>query len=231
MPGATLGTGNSVMIKTKSGLRSHGVYSQVRRQILTREANKLMKVWLWTWGSVTTERGQFCASVCKLRLLIGPSAASLPSWLTESLFCWRDYWAQLEHDFSRPLLKMTQWVKNLPVMQETQEMQVLSLGPLEKGTARPLQFSCLENSMDRGTWQVPVHGVAMTEQRTLFFTTEPPRKPQRDVGRLPKGRDASSSFTLLVLPRCLTFQPLALGEPLFKCRLYLVLCNDLHSSY
>ena len=24
----------------------------------------------------------------------------------------------------------------------------------------PLQYSCLENPMDRGTWQVTVHGVA-----------------------------------------------------------------------
>ena len=47
-------------------------------------------------------------------------------------------------------------VKNLPA---TQESQVQSLGqedPLEKRMAAyPLQYSCLENSMDRGT----VHGV------------------------------------------------------------------------
>ena len=24
----------------------------------------------------------------------------------------------------------------------------------------PLQYSCLENSMDRGAWQAPVHGIA-----------------------------------------------------------------------
>ena len=29
-----------------------------------------------------------------------------------------------------------------------------------KGNCNPLQYSCLENSMDRGTWQVTVHGVA-----------------------------------------------------------------------
>ena len=37
---------------------------------------------------------------------------------------------------------------------------VLSLGqedPLEKGMATPLQYSCLENSMDRGAWQAIVH--------------------------------------------------------------------------
>ena len=30
----------------------------------------------------------------------------------------------------------------------------------EEGNGYPLQYSCLENSMDRGTWQATVHGVA-----------------------------------------------------------------------
>ena len=29
-----------------------------------------------------------------------------------------------------------------------------------KGNGNPLQYSCLENSMDRGAWQATVHGVA-----------------------------------------------------------------------
>ena len=28
-----------------------------------------------------------------------------------------------------------------------------------KGTGNPLQYSCLENPMDRGAWQATVHGV------------------------------------------------------------------------
>ena len=28
-----------------------------------------------------------------------------------------------------------------------------------KGNGNPLQYFCLENPMDRGTWQTPVHGV------------------------------------------------------------------------
>ena len=27
----------------------------------------------------------------------------------------------------------------------------------------PFQYPCLENSMDRGTWQAPVHGVAKSQ--------------------------------------------------------------------
>ena len=45
--------------------------------------------------------------------------------------------------------------------QEIQERQVQSLGwkdPLGKEMASPFQYSCLENSMDRGAWWATVHG-------------------------------------------------------------------------
>ena len=47
-------------------------------------------------------------------------------------------------------------------MQKMQEMWVWSLGregPLEYKMATPPQYSCLENSMDRGAWWAIVHGV------------------------------------------------------------------------
>ena len=31
------------------------------------------------------------------------------------------------------------------------------------GSENPLQYSCLENSMDRGAWQTTVHGVAKSQ--------------------------------------------------------------------
>ena len=40
------------------------------------------------------------------------------------------------------------------------------------GNGYPLQYSCLENSLDRGAWWATVHGIAesdMTEQLTLFL--------------------------------------------------------------
>ena len=46
------------------------------------------------------------------------------------------------------------------------ETQVLSLGreePPEKGMLRPLQYSCLENPMDRGAWQATVHGISKSQ--------------------------------------------------------------------
>ena len=32
--------------------------------------------------------------------------------------------------------------------------------PSGEGNGNPLQYSCLENSIDRGAWQATVHGVA-----------------------------------------------------------------------
>ena len=32
--------------------------------------------------------------------------------------------------------------------------------PLREGNGNPLQYSCLENSMDRGAWQATVHRIA-----------------------------------------------------------------------
>ena len=58
-----------------------------------------------------------------------------------------------------------------------QEMWVQSPGwedPFrEKKNGNPLQYSCLENSMDRGAWWAIIHGV--TKSQTQFFNqTTPP---------------------------------------------------------
>ena len=37
--------------------------------------------------------------------------------------------------------------------------------PLEWGHGNPLQYYCLENPMDRGTWRAAVHGVAKSWPR------------------------------------------------------------------
>ena len=50
-------------------------------------------------------------------------------------------------------------VKNLPVAPETWVQSLSREDPLGKGIGYPLQYSCLENSMDRGVWQAAVHGV------------------------------------------------------------------------
>ena len=66
---------------------------------------------------------------------------------------------------------MAQTVKNLPEMQETWLQSLGHEGTLEKEMATLLQYSCLENPVDRGVWWAIVHGVAksdMTEQHFLL---------------------------------------------------------------
>ena len=41
-------------------------------------------------------------------------------------------------------------------------ISVLGRSPRE-GIGNPFQYSCLENSMDRGAWQATVHGVANSQ--------------------------------------------------------------------
>ena len=67
---------------------------------------------------------------------------------------------------------VVQLVKNLPAMQETQVRPLDQEDPLEKGMAtHSLQYSLLENTMDRGGWQVTVHRVAQSQtQLSNTFT-------------------------------------------------------------
>ena len=43
-------------------------------------------------------------------------------------------------------------------MQETRVPSLLQEDPGE-GSGNPLQYSCLENPMERGAWQATVHGL------------------------------------------------------------------------
>ena len=71
-----------------------------------------------------------------------------PNWMLSLKF-----WASL----------VIQKVKNPPVMQGTPIQRLGLLAGWERfpgeGNANPLQYSYLENSMDRGTWQAAAHGV------------------------------------------------------------------------
>ena len=54
-------------------------------------------------------------------------------------------------------------VKNLPT-NARDEGSVLGLGRCPgEGNSNPLQYSCLENPMDRGDWPATVHGVAESD--------------------------------------------------------------------
>ena len=65
----------------------------------------------------------------------------------------------LTYNFYSYSCLVAQMVKNLPTMQEDPSLiPGLRRSPAEEND-NPLQYSCLENSMDRGAWQAIVHGI------------------------------------------------------------------------
>ena len=68
-----------------------------------------------------------------------------------------------------PSGELPRWLsgkKNPPAKQET---HVQSLGQGDspgEGNGNPLQYSCLENPMDRGAWQAAVHRVPKESDTT-----------------------------------------------------------------
>ena len=59
-------------------------------------------------------------------------------------------------------------VKSQSEIQEMQEMRVWSLG---RGNGNPLQYSCLENSMDRGAWWATICGITSQTQLSTCTRT------------------------------------------------------------
>ena len=53
-------------------------------------------------------------------------------------------------------------VKSLPAVWVTWVRSLVWEDPLEKEIGNPLQYSCLENPMDRVAWWATVHDVAKT---------------------------------------------------------------------
>ena len=64
-------------------------------------------------------------------------------------------------------------IKNLPVnagdIRDTGLIHGLGKSP-GVGSGNPLQYSCLENPMDRGAWKPAVHGVAEGQTQLSDFT-------------------------------------------------------------
>ena len=54
-------------------------------------------------------------------------------------------------------------VKNLPAVQENPGSNPGSGRSPGEGNGYPLQYSCLENPMDRGAWWAIVHGAAESQ--------------------------------------------------------------------
>ena len=72
----------------------------------------------------------------------------------------------------------SQTVKNLPAVQETWVWSLDREDSPGEENGNPLQYSCVENSMDRGAWQATVRGVAKSQTQlsnhhftSLHFTS------------------------------------------------------------
>ena len=63
-----------------------------------------------------------------------------------------------------------QTVRNPPAMQETWAQSLDWEDPLGEGNGHPLQYSCLENSTDRGDWWATVHGGCKESDTTEWLT-------------------------------------------------------------
>ena len=64
---------------------------------------------------------------------------------------------------------MAQLVKHLPAMWDPGLIPGMGRSPGE-GNGNPVQYSCLENSMDGGAWWATVHGVTKGQTRLSDFT-------------------------------------------------------------
>ena len=60
--------------------------------------------------------------------------------------------------------------KNLPRKQKDLGLIPGSGRSPGEGNGNPFQYSCLENSMDRGAWQATVHGVTKSWSRLSDYT-------------------------------------------------------------
>ena len=73
---------------------------------------------------------------------------------------------------------VAQLVKNLPTIRDLGSVPWPGRSPGE-GNGNPLQYSCLENPMDRGAWQAIVQGVARVGHD--LATKPPPNHHQQPV--------------------------------------------------
>ena len=83
------------------------------------------------------------------------------AWLQEVL--WRCHAISLLLDFALPMPPWWLMVRN-PSANAGDMGSILGLGRSPGGGhGNPLQYSCLENPMDRGDWWTPVHSVAKSQ--------------------------------------------------------------------
>ena len=99
--------------------------------------------------------------------------------------------------FANQLYPNPQWPssKDPPAMQEMQEAWVQSLGQEVQRRRAWLQYSCLENPMDRGTRQATVCRVTMSWTRLKQVSTHVPQYKIKSFLKNPNVLQNQSPFT------------------------------------
>ena len=102
-------------------------------------------------------------------------------------------------NYQQPFVIELDFLKNLKISTETQKTSVGDLGSIpgsgrspREGNGNPLQYSCLENPMDRRAWQSTFHGVARF--RHDLATKPPPQKTSNSQRNLEKGGTGGVRF-------------------------------------
>ena len=81
------------------------------------------------------------------------------------------YWGLPNYSWASQVVLV---IKNLPAnAEDKRDMGLIpgSGGSLGEGYGNPLQYSCLENPMDRGAWRATVHGVTKSLTWLKRFST------------------------------------------------------------
>ena len=88
----------------------------------------------------------------------------------------REAWCAAIHGVAKSQTRLSDWtelivdlgflvaeiIKDLPIIWEI-GVRPLGWEDPREGNGNPLQYSCLENSIDRGAWQATVHGVTQSD--------------------------------------------------------------------
>ena len=88
---------------------------------------------------------------------------------------------------------VAQTVKNLPAMPETQVQFLGGEEPPGEGNGHTLQYSRLENSMDRGAQWATVHGVAKSQTQPRTNTTADCTFSRRKKTQISRNTQSSKS--------------------------------------
>ena len=113
----------------------------------------------------------------------------ISAWLNALLtLSWNSYnfWSRdLAFTFHTEVFLVAQMVKNPHAMQETRVQPLSQEDPPGEQNGNPLQYSCLENFIDRGAWWATVHGVEESDT-TQWLSTHHQWCSQSQVGPNPR---------------------------------------------